>query len=260
MSYAAETRAAGPEQNWLPLCDSTYLDDAAAGALPATIAGHSQALLERLELHPVLASRADDPLPTGAEVIYLAAGCFWGVERIFWNQPGVLATAVGYMGGGNHNPTYREVCTGQTGHAETVAVVYDPAVAGVGGQNLLRVFFENHDSTQANRHGNDVGTQYRSAIWVTTPQQAQAAAALRQAFQSELDKLGDGRVCQTTIGDAAALESGQGGPFYLAEEYHQAYLHKNPGGYCNHGPNGIVCPVGIANLPAQTDVLPPELT
>ena len=182
------------------------------------------------------------------------------MERIFWNQPGVLATAVGYMGGGNHNPTYREVCTGQTGHAETVAVVYDPAVAGVGGQNLLRVFFENHDSTQANRHGNDVGTQYRSAIWVTTPQQAQAAAALREAFQGELDKLGDGRVCQTTIGDAAALESGQGGPFYVAEEYHQAYLHKNPGGYCNHGPNGIVCPVGIANLPAQTDVLPPELT
>ncbi|MBF0931638.1 MAG: peptide-methionine (S)-S-oxide reductase, partial [Actinomyces graevenitzii] len=147
MSYAAATRAAGPEQNWLPLCDSTYLDAASAGALPATIAGHSQPLLERLELHPVLASRADDPLPTGAEVIYLAAGCFWGVERIFWNQPGVLATAVGYMGGGNHNPTYREVCTGQTGHAETVAVVYDPAVAGVGGQNLLRVFFENHDST-----------------------------------------------------------------------------------------------------------------
>ncbi len=260
MSYAAATRAAGPEQNWLPLSDGTYLDDAAAGALPATIAGHGQPLLERLELHPVLASRADDPLPAGAEVIYLAAGCFWGVERIFWNQPGVLATAVGYMGGGNHNPTYREVCTGQTGHAETVAVVYDPAVAGVGGQNLLRVFFENHDSTQANRHGNDVGTQYRSAIWVTTPQQAQAAAALRQAFQSELDKLGDGRVCQTTIGDAAALESGQGGPFYLAEEYHQAYLHKNPGGYCNHGPNGITCPMGIANLPAQTDVLPPELT
>ena len=207
--------------------------------------------------HVVLGTPLDGPWPQGTEVIYLAGGCFWGMERILWRQDGVVATAVGYMGGTTPNPTYQEVCTGATGHAETVRVAYDPTVCGPGGQSPLRVFWENHDSTHLNRHGNDVGTQYRSAVWTTTPAQHEAAARIREAFQGELTRLGLG-TCVTTIEDAADAPAEFGGPYYLAEDYHQAYLHKNPNGYCNHGPNGVTCPVGITDLPAQTDVLAPE--
>ena len=190
-------------------------------------------------------------------MLYLAGGCFWGVERIFWRLPYVYSTAVGYLGGECANPTYEQVCTGHTGHAETVQVVYDAAAAGVGGAKLLQVFWENHDSTQLNRHGNDVGTQYRSAVWTTDAQQLDTARTLRAAFQQELTRLGRG-TCHTTVASATGLYREFGGPFYLAEDYHQAYLHKHPDGYCNHGPNGVSCPLGVASLPAQTSVLPPN--
>ena len=136
--------------------------------------------------HVVLHAPLNGPWPRGAEVLHLAGGCFWGVERILWRRPGVVVTAVGYMGGTTPNPTYQEVCTGITGHAETVRVVYDPAVVGAGGEALLRTFWENHDSTRLNRHGNDIGTQYRSAVWTTTPAQAAAAHRIRDLFQGEL--------------------------------------------------------------------------
>ena len=221
------------------------------------IPGREETLLPEPGEHAVLGTPLSGPWPEGTEVIYLAGGCFWGVERFLWRQPGVVATAVGYMGGTTPNATYREVCTGETGHAEPVRVAYDPAVVGEGAQALLRTFWENHASTQLNRHGNDIGTQYRSAVWTTTPQQAAAAREIRGLFQGELTRLGMGQ-CVTTIDDAASLYRNFGGPFYLAEEYHQGYLEKNPDGYCNHGPNGVTCPVGIASMPAQTDILAPD--
>jgi len=164
-------------------------------------------------------------------------GCFWGVERIFWRQPGVIVTAAGYMGGYTPHPTYEETCTGLTGHAETVQVVYDPTVTSA--EALLKVFWENHDPTQGARQGNDVGTAYRSAIFWTTPEQESAAVATRDAFQKVLSANGFGAIT-TEIRPAA-----EAGAFYLAEDYHQGYLHKNPEGYCNHGPNGMTCPVGV---------------
>ena len=209
------------------------------------IPGRETGLLPEPGDHVVFGSPLDGPWPEGTEVIHLAGGCFWGVERILWRLPGVVATAVGYMGGTTPNPTYQEVSTGATGHAETVRAVYDPAVVGAGGEALLRAFWENHDSTRPNRHGNDVGTQYRSAVWTTTPAQAAAAHGIRDLFQSELTRLGLG-TCVTTIGPVDGLYAEFGGPYYLAEDYHQGYLHKNPGGYCNHGPNGVTCPVGVA--------------
>ena len=136
-------------------------------------------------------------------------------------------------------------------------VAYDPAVVGPGGEDLLRFFWENHNSTQPNRHGNDVSTQYRSAVWTTTPEQNRATHRIRDLFQGELTRLGLG-TCHTTIEDASSLYAQFGGPFYLAEDYHQGYLAKNPDGYCNHGPNGVTCPVGVTDLPAQVDVLAPK--
>ncbi|CAM2956207.1 peptide-methionine (S)-S-oxide reductase MsrA [Actinomyces slackii] len=219
--------------------------------------GREDSILPAPGDHVVLGTPLNGPWPQGTEVIYLAGGCFWGVERFLWRQDGVVSTAVGYMGGTTPNATYQEICTGATGHAETVRVAYDPAVCGAGGEALLRVFWENHDSTRLNRHGNDVGTQYRSAVWTTTPAQQAAALAIRQAFGSELARLGLGS-CVTTVEPAEPLYADFGGPFYLAEDYHQGYLHKNPNGYCNHGPNGVTCPVGVADLPAQVDLLPPQ--
>ena len=202
--------------------------------------------------HVVLGTPIDGPWPEGSQVMYVAMGCFWGVERIFWRQPGVIATAVGYMGGYTQNPTYEETCTGLTGHAETVRVVYDPAKTSP--EMLLKAFWENHDPTTANRQGNDVGTAYRSAIYWTTPAQEAAAVATRDAFQEVLHENGYGEI-------TTEIRSADGaGPFYLAEDYHQGYLHKNPGGYCNHGPNGMTCPVGIVRqdqLPAQQEIAPP---
>ena len=203
--------------------------------------------------HVVLRSPLEGPWPEGTEVLYVAMGCFWGAERIFWRLPGVVATAAGYMGGLTPNPTYEETCTGRTGHAETVLVAYDPEQTSP--ELLLKEFWENHDPTQGNRQGNDIGTAYRSAIYWTTPDQERAAEATREAFQKVLTENGFGTI-------TTELRSAQdAGPFYYAEDYHQQYLYKNPGGYCNHGPNGMTCPVGIVKqdqLPSQESVLPPQ--
>jgi len=177
--------------------------------------------------HAVLGHPMTAPWPDGHEVAYLAAGCFWGLERIYWKLPGVWTTAVGYMGGFTPHPTYEETCTARTGHAEAVLVVFDPAVVGY--ETLLKQFWENHDPTTLNRQGNDVGTQYRSAIYPSTPQQARLATASAERYQAALTAKGFGRI-STEIRPAV-----DAGTFYYAEDYHQQYLHKNPFGYCNHG-------------------------
>ncbi len=178
--------------------------------------------------HPLL-----PPFPDGLERAVFGMGWFWGAERAFWQLPGVYTTAVGYAGGFTPNPTYREVCTGRTGHAETVRVVFDPARLRY--EDLLRVFWESHDPTQGMRQGNDVGTQYRSAIFVRSEAQRRAAEASRDAYARALGERGLGPIT-TEIPDAA--------PFYYAEEVHQQYLAKNPEGYCGLGGTGVACPVG----------------
>ncbi len=204
------------------------------------------------DTHTVLRTPLRPPWGTAdgsVEVLYVAFGCFWGAERIMWKLPGVVSTAVGYQGGYTANPTYQEVCSGRTGHAESVLVAYDPNRTTA--EQLLKAFWENHDPTQGNRQGNDVGSQYRSAIYWTTPEQQAAAEGTRDAFAEVLRANGFGE--PTTEIKAA-------GPFYYAEDYHQQYLDKNPGGYCMHGPNGMTCPVGIVRqdqVPAQESVLPP---
>ena len=169
-----------------------------------------------------------------AEAVF-GMGCFWGAEQMFWKAPGVVSTSVGYAGGPTPNPTYREVCSGQTGHTEVVRVVYDPA--RVRYEDLLRIFWEGHDPTQGMRQGNDVGTQYRSAIYIYGDEQQRAAEASRDAYQKVLAPAGYGAIT-TEIGPAPE--------YYFAEEYHQQYLAKNPGGYCGHGGTGVSCPVGLA--------------
>jgi peptide-methionine (S)-S-oxide reductase len=164
------------------------------------------------------------PFPEGSETLVVGMGCFWGAERLFWLVPGVHTTAVGYAGGTTPNPTYQETCTGQTGHTEAVLIVYFPAL--VSAEQLLKVFWENHDPTQSMGQGNDIGTQYRSAIYTNGEAQMAAAEASRAAYQARLNEAGFGPI--TT--EIAAV-----GPFYYAEDYHQQYLAKNPGGYCNHG-------------------------
>jgi peptide-methionine (S)-S-oxide reductase len=166
-----------------------------------------------------------------SETALFGMGCFWGAERKFWETPGVSSTAVGYAGGTARAPTYRQVCSGRTGHAEVVQVTYDPAKVSF--DELLRVFWENHDPTQGDRQGNDVGTQYRSAIFTTAPEQRRAAEASRDAYQHRLSAAGHGRIT-TEIADAPE--------FWPAEEYHQRYLEKNPGGYCGLGGTGVACP------------------
>ncbi len=185
--------------------------------------------------HEVLGTRLEPPFPGGLERAVFALGCFWGAERCFWQLPGVHTTAVGYAGGLTPNPTYEEVCSGRTGHAEAVLAVFDPLAVSY--ERLLRAFWESHDPTQGMRQGNDVGTQYRSAIWTHSPEQAAAAAASREAYQRELGKAGYGEI---------TTELGSAGPFYYAEPYHQQYLAKNPGGYCGLGGTGVACPVGLA--------------
>jgi peptide-methionine (S)-S-oxide reductase len=174
------------------------------------------------------------PYPEGTEVAEFALGCFWGEEKLFWQVPGVVVTAVGYQGGYTPNPTYEEVCTGRTGHAETVRVVYDPK--RVSYEELLRLFWEAHDPTQGMRQGNDVGTQYRSAIFTHTDAQRAAAEASRGTYQAELTKAGYGPMT-TEIREAPA--------FYFAEDYHQQYLAKNPNGYCPDHSTGVACPLGL---------------
>lgn len=184
--------------------------------------------------HEVLGVPMIPPFPVGLDWTVFGMGCFWGVERKFWNVPGVHTTAVGYAGGLTPNPTYREVCTGMTGHTEVVLVVWDPSRRSF--EDLLRVFWENHDPTQGMRQGNDVGTQYRSAIYYRSEAQRAAAAATRDAYQLALSEAGFGPV-------TTAIEPL--GEFYYAEDYHQQYLHKNPDGYCGVGGTGVSCPVGV---------------
>jgi peptide-methionine (S)-S-oxide reductase len=174
------------------------------------------------------------PFPEGYERSVFAAGCFWGVEQVFWNLPGVWSTAVGYTGGYTPNPTYEEVCTGHTGHAEAVLVISDPAQISY--ESLLEAFWEEHDPTQGMRQGADVGTQYRSAIYTLTPAQADAAVRSRDAFQMKLKEAGYGEI---------TTEIAPAGPWYYAEDYHQQYLAKNPGGYCPVHSTGVSCPVGL---------------
>jgi peptide-methionine (S)-S-oxide reductase len=174
------------------------------------------------------------PYPEGSEVAYFAMGCFWGVERLFWQAPGVWVTAAGYQNGVTPNPTYEEVCSGRTGHAEAVKVVYDPKQVTYA--DLLKVFWENHDPTQGMRQGNDVGTQYRSGVYVANDAQAAEAEASREAYQQALAKQGLGKV---------TTEIAPAGPFYYAEDYHQQYLAKNPHGYCGIGGTGVSCPIGV---------------
>jgi peptide-methionine (S)-S-oxide reductase len=185
--------------------------------------------------HFVHGRRLEPPFPDGLARAVFGMGCFWGAERKFWTIPGVYTTAVGYAGGFTPNPTYEEVCTGRTGHAEVVLVVFDPQVVVYEG--LLRVFWENHDPTQGMRQGNDVGTQYRSVIHCESDAHQRAAAAARERYQAVLQQAGYGAIT-TEIGPA--LE------FYYAEDDHQQYLAKNPGGYCGLGGTGVGCPVGVA--------------
>jgi peptide-methionine (S)-S-oxide reductase len=175
------------------------------------------------------------PFPQGMERAMFGLGCFWGAERKFWQTPGVYTTAAGYAAGLTPNPTYEEVCTGRTGHNEVVLVVFDPKVVSY--DTLLKVFWESHDPTQGMRQGNDVGTQYRSGIYVYSPEQRRLAEASREAFQRELTQAGYGPIT-TEILDAPE--------FYYAEHYHQQYLDKNPGGYCGLGGTGVSCPTGLA--------------
>ena len=172
-----------------------------------------------------------DPPPAGMQQIWLGMGCFWGAERLFWQQPGVWVTAVGYAGGFTPNPTYEEVCTAMTGHAEVVRVVFDPAVLSL--DSLLRVFWENHDPTQGMRQGNDIGTQYRSAIYTADAAQERTVLASRDRYQAELARAGLGPI---------TTEIAPAGPFYMAEDYHQQYLARNPGGYCGLRGTGVACP------------------
>ncbi len=181
------------------------------------------------DTHVVLGTPMQGPWPEGHEVLYVAMGCFWGAERIYWQIEGVHSTAAGYMGGWTKHPTYEETCTAMTGHTESVQVVYDPSVVDI--DVLLAAFWENHDPTTPNRQGNDVGTQYRSAIYPTTQEQMEAVQASREKYQAALTEQGFGEI-STEI--APAEEAGDG-VFYYAEDYHQQYLHKNPRGYCNHG-------------------------
>jgi len=173
------------------------------------------------------------PYPEGLETAVFAMGCFWGVERVFWQLPGVYVTAVGYVNGLTPNPTYEEVCSGRTGHTEAVLVVYDPRVVTY--EQLLKAFWENHDPTQGMRQGNDIGTQYRSGIYVENDAQAQAAVASKQAYAQALSEKGLGPITTEIV---------EAGPFYFAEAYHQQYLAKNPGGYCGIGGTGVTCPIG----------------
>ena len=183
--------------------------------------------------HHVNRNPLKGPYPAGAETAIFALGCYWGAERKFWSIPGVWVTAAGNAGGLTPNPTYEEVCSGGTGHAEAVLVVYEPSKVSY--ETLLKAFWESHDPTQGMRQGNDVGSQYRSAIYWTTPAQREAALASRKAYEKALATKGYG---------AVTTEIAEAGPFYFAEAYHQQYLAKNPQGYCGLGGTGVACQIG----------------
>ncbi len=197
----------------------------------AALPGRGQAI-PVADRHAVLGTPMTPPFPAGLQQLMVGLGCFWGAERVFWSAPGVYTTAVGYAGGYTRNPSYEEVCSGRTGHTEAVLVVFDPAKTSL--ENMLRLFWESHDPTQGMRQGNDVGTQYRSAIFTADQDDLQAAEASRVAYEERLRAAGHGEI-STDIAIA--------GPFYYAEDYHQQYLHKNPLGYCGLGGTGVSCPV-----------------
>jgi peptide-methionine (S)-S-oxide reductase len=207
---------------------------------PLTIPSKAEALPGRTERMPVPdahfvnKNRLSEPFPEGLARAVFGMGCFWGAEKKFWQLRGVYSTAVGYSGGPTPNPTYREVCTGQTGHNEVVLVVFDPKVIGY--DDLLKVFWENHDPTQGMRQGNDVGTQYRSGIYYVDDAQKRAAEASRDVFQKRLTAAGYGAITTEIVPSPE---------FYYAEDYHQQYLAKNPDGYCGLGGTGVSCPVGV---------------
>lgn len=208
---------------------------------PMTLPGEADALPGRdapLAIAPehfVSGAPLKGPYPQGTQTVYFGLGCFWGAERLFWQIDGVHVTAAGYQGGITPNPTYEEVCSGRTGHTEAVMVVYDPAKVSLA--SLLKTFWEAHDPTQGMRQGNDVGTQYRSAIYTTTPEQAELAAQSRADYEARLRAAGRGAIT-TDVAPA--------GPFYFAETYHQQYLAKNPGGYCGLRGTGVACPLPAA--------------
>jgi peptide-methionine (S)-S-oxide reductase len=185
--------------------------------------------------HDVLGTPLRPPFPDGVQTAVFGMGCFWGAERIFWQAPGVYTTAVGYAGGFTPNPTYEEVCSGRTGHTEAVLVAFDTAKTSY--EEMLKLFWEGHDPTQGMRQGNDVGTQYRSAIYYADESQRKAAEASRESYQAMLKQSGYGEI---------TTEIAKAGPFYYAEDYHQQYLAKNPGGYCGAGGTGVACPIGLA--------------
>jgi peptide-methionine (S)-S-oxide reductase len=195
--------------------------------------------------HAVLGTPMRPPFPEGFEQLVVGMGCFWGAERVFWEAEGVYTTAVGYAGGYTPNPTYEEVCSGSTGHTEVVLVVFDPAKTTY--EQILALFWENHNPTQGMRQGNDRGTQYRSAIYWDTEAQHQLAQTSREAYNERL---------QAQDYPEVTTEIAKAGPFYYAEDYHQQYLHKNPRGYCGLGGTGVSCPVGLA-IAAQVEVLAP---
>jgi len=201
---------------------------------PAAALPGRQQRMPVAERHAVLGSALAPPYPAGTEVAEFALGCFWGAEKTFWQVPGVVSTAVGYAGGYTPNPTYEEVCTGLTGHAETVRVVFDPAAVSYA--DLLKVFWESHDPTQGMRQGNDVGTQYRSAIFCFGDEQRRAAEESAEAYGKALAAAGYGPVTTQIV---------PAGEFYFAEDYHQQYLHKVPGGYCPDHGTGVACPAGV---------------
>ncbi|MBA3638988.1 MAG: peptide-methionine (S)-S-oxide reductase MsrA [Acidobacteria bacterium] len=207
---------------------------------PAKIPSKSEALPGRAErlpvpdAHHVNGARLQPPFPAGLETAMFALGCFWGAEKKFWQQKGVYTTAVGYAAGHTPNPTYREVCGGMTGHAEVVLVVFDPKQITY--EQLLTIFWENHDPTQGMRQGGDIGTQYRSGIYYYDDEQRAAAERLRDAYQQRLNAAGYGAITTEVV---PAPE------FYYAEDYHQQYLAKNPNGYCGLGGTGVACQVGL---------------
>ncbi|KAM6366766.1 mitochondrial peptide methionine sulfoxide reductase isoform 1-T1 [Alca torda] len=189
---------------------------------------------KNIDKHHVNGNRMVEPFPEGTQMAVFGMGCFWGAERKFWTQKGVYSTQVGYAGGYTPNPTYKEVCSGKTGHTEAVRVVYQPE--NISFEKLLKVFWENHDPTQGMRQGNDVGTQYRSAIYTFSQEQMEAALRSKEEYQKVLTEGGFGTIT-TEIREAPE--------FYYAEDYHQQYLSKNPGGYCGLGGTGLSCPIGI---------------
>lgn len=205
--------------------------------------------IEVAERHFVLEAPLRPPFGDGQEVGVFALGCFWGAERVFWQREGVRSTSVGYIAGHTPHPTYEEVCSGRTGHTEAVQVAFDPSIVSF--DDLLRLFWESHDPTQGMRQGNDSGTQYRSGIYSTSASQQAAAESSRDQYQAELARAGHGEITTEIL---------PAGEFYYAEDYHQQYLAKNPGGYCGIGGTGVTCPIGLTTRAldpsSETDTLP----